>query len=274
MSGEAARELGIDAEADELPESDSTERAQFAAIVQPRAHDFVVEQIRRQIDLGIIPPGTSLPTTRDLMQLFGVGRATVQSALARLEAEHIVETRRGRSGGSFVKAPNSDSPSLDFRVVEIRRQAESLLDVIEYREIVEPAAAAIAAKKATDELITELRDLCKKTESATTDAEFMRWDTAFHLAIGEASCNQYLSEAIEKIRLELNPALQLLPDTQIWHELSNEEHREIVDAIDSRDVTRVKQAMLTHISHGSQSVRSLIESLSALPADLLAKVTP
>ncbi|HKV18896.1 MAG TPA: GntR family transcriptional regulator, partial [Mycobacterium sp.] len=119
--------------------------AGFTAIAQPRAHDFVVEQIRRQIALGIIAPGSALPTERDLMKIFGVGRVTVQLAIGQLEAEHIIETRRGRSGGSFVKSIEDDSRALDLRVVELRRDADRLLQAVEFRRLLEPEATALAA---------------------------------------------------------------------------------------------------------------------------------
>ncbi|QOT19845.1 FadR/GntR family transcriptional regulator [Paenarthrobacter sp. YJN-5] len=240
----------------------SVDRAEFAAIVQPRAHDFVVEQIRRQIALGIIRPGAALPPERELMKLFGVGRATIQSAIGKLETEHVVETRRGRAGGSFVKAPTSDAPSLDFRVVELRRQAGSILDAVEFREVLEPLAAAVATTKAKRTQLRTLEELCEKTSQASDDAEFMRWDTAFHLAVGEATSNRFLCNSLEAIRLELNPALQLLPDTRVWHDLSNDEHRQIVDAIKSKDAEKARHAMAAHISHPNQSIRSLIKSLS------------
>jgi len=244
------------------PPEGSAPRSEFAAIAQPRAHDFVVEQIRRQIGLGIIAPGTALPPERELMRMFGVGRATVQLAIGQLEAEHIVETRRGRTGGSFVKAPNSDAHALDYRVIELRRHAGSVLEAVEYREVLEPAATAMAAEKAKRKQVKTMAELVERTAEADNDAEFMRWDTAFHLAIAEATANRFLFEALERIRLELNPALQLLPDTRVWHELSNDEHRQIVQAIDAKDTAAARDLMATHTSHANQSIRTLVKNLS------------
>ena len=63
----------------------------FTAIDPPRAHDFVVEQIRRQIALGILAPGSALPAERELMKIFGIGRVTVQLAIGQLERLETVE---------------------------------------------------------------------------------------------------------------------------------------------------------------------------------------
>lgn len=234
----------------------------FTAITQPRAHDFVVEQIRRQIALGILAPGSALPAERELMKIFGVGRVTVQLAIGQLEAEHIIETRRGRTGGSFVKSIDSDSRALDLRVVELRRDAERVKQAVEYRRILEPEATACAAGKVRKAQLSHMHVIVQNTAQAADDAEFMRWDTAFHLAIAEATGNQFMVQALEGIRLELNPALQLLPDTPLWHEVSVKEHAEILEALSQKDSEGARDLMAAHITHAEQSIRSLIKSLS------------
>ena len=74
----------------------------FRPLEQLRAHELVADQIRRQIALRLVSPGQSLPPERELARLFGVGRATVQQAIELLEHEQLLESRRGRSGGTFV----------------------------------------------------------------------------------------------------------------------------------------------------------------------------
>ncbi len=234
----------------------------FTAIAQPRAHDFVVEQIRRQIALGILAPGSALPAERELMKIFGVGRVTVQLAIGQLEAERIVETRRGRTGGSFVTSIDADSRALDLRVVDLRRHSDRVKQAVEYRSILEPAATACAAAKIRRADLKVMADIVSKTASAEDDAEFMRWDTAFHLAIAEATGNQFMIEGLERIRLELNPALQLLPDTPAWHEVSVTEHSSILDALSRKDPGDARELMAAHIAHAEQSIHSLLKTLS------------
>ncbi|MDV3128952.1 FadR family transcriptional regulator [Mycobacterium sp. 21AC1] len=234
----------------------------FTTIAQPRAHDFVVEQIRRQIALGILAPGSALPAERELMKIFGVGRVTVQLAIGQLEAEHIVETRRGRNGGSFVKSLDADSRALDLRVVELRRHSDRVKQAVEYRRMLEPEATACAAGKIRKAQLNVMAGIVEKTALADDDAEFMRWDTAFHLAIAEATANQFMVEGLERIRLELNPALQLLPDTPVWHELSVKEHHAILDALVRKDPDGARELMAAHITHAEQSIHSLLKTLS------------
>lgn len=234
----------------------------FEAISQPRAHDFVVEQIRRQIALGLIPAGSALPPERELVKLFGVGRVTIQLAIGQLESERVIETRRGRAGGSFVIAPATDDRALDYRLSELRRESDRVLEVLEYRLVVEPAAAGIAARLCRRPELREIETALERSESASDDAEFMRWDTAFHLAIVSATRNRFMVAAVERIRLDLNSALSLLPDTDIWHDMNNREHREIFEALREKDSERAETLMRGHARHVDKSVRSLLKSLS------------
>src|SRR4051812_14792974 len=87
--------------------------ATLEPIAQLRAHEYVAEQLRRQIGLRMVLPDDGLPSERELSGLFGVGRATVQAAIRLLEAERLVETRRGRNGGTFVLAHDEDDLAQD-----------------------------------------------------------------------------------------------------------------------------------------------------------------
>jgi DNA-binding FadR family transcriptional regulator len=94
----------------------------FSPIQPLRAHEYVAEQVHRHIALRLIAPGESLPPERELAAIFGVGRPTVQHALRVLEAEHLVETRRGRRGGTFVTAPDEDAGAMDDLMARVLRQ--------------------------------------------------------------------------------------------------------------------------------------------------------
>lgn len=238
----------------------------FGAIEQQRAHEHVAEQIRRQIGLGIIAPGEALPPERELARLFGVGRATIQLAIGMLEADRLLETRRGRSGGSFVLAPTEQHGTLDFRVLEVARSAGVIREAVDFRQVVEPAAARAAARSRTNRELAAIRAAAERTASAGTDAEFMRQDTAFHLAIARATGNRFLVDAIEQTRLRLNSVLALLPETRAWHKMSAGEHQSILDALAARDPGAAHDLMYDHVMGTARSVRALLKSLDAKAA--------
>ena len=232
----------------------------FERVEQLRAHEYVAEQIRRQIALRLIPSGEALPPERELAKIFGVGRATVQQALRLLEADRLVETRRGRHGGTFVIGL-VDEVGMDYLLVELRRDRGLIEETLAYRRSVEPATAAEAAVVHTEAELVTIRDACQQAATAESDAAFMTHDTRFHLAIAKASHNRFFSEAVEKVRLVLNRAFLALPESALWHKRSATEHAAVFAALEARDSAAARQAMLIHVDYTQKSVAALLAAL-------------
>ena len=212
-----------------------SERERFEPIQQLRAHEYVAEQIRRHIALRLIGPGESLPSERDLATIFGVGRPTIQHALRLLEADRLVEARRGRRGGTFVSEPAQDAEAMDELLARILRRRAELEDVLVYRRVIEPQVAWEAARTRRRSDLTRIGRAIAAIANARTDPDYMREDTAFHLAIAHATRNRFLVSAIEDIRLRLNDVVSLLPESDTWHRRLSDEHNAIVAAIEARD---------------------------------------
>lgn len=233
----------------------------FEPIAQMRAHEYVAEQIRRQIGLRLIPTGGPLPTERELATLFGVGRATVQQAVRLLEAERLVETRRGRHGGTFVTAPSTDDLAMDYLLVRLRRDAGRVNEALVFRRHIETVAADLAAQTRRKPELREIEATCSRAEAAETDIEFMMHDTQFHLAVARAGRNRFIVESIERLRLVLNDSLTALPESDLWHERSRREHAAIRDAIKARDGEAARVAMTEHVSSTERSINALLKAL-------------
>jgi DNA-binding FadR family transcriptional regulator len=235
----------------------------FDRLEQQRAHEYVAEQIRRQIVLRLIPSGQALPPERELAAMFGVSRATVQHAIRMLVDDHMVESRRGRhGGGNFVLGPNESRAGMLSLLARVSRQRDRVEDALTYRRVIEPAAAALAAATRSRTDLRTLTASIAAAEAADTDVEFMQADTEFHLAIAQAGGNRFFEEATERIRLELNDVMIALPDSRVWHERSALEHQAILDAVRERDERAAAIAMETHIAHTEQSVRALLAALA------------
>lgn len=233
----------------------------FRPIDQPRAHEYVAEQIRRQIALGLLAPGSALPTERELAGLFGVGRATIQQAIRLLESERLLETRRGRHGGSSVTHKSTDRLAMDYLLARLRRESSRITAAVELREILEPRIAARAVENGDPTIVVEARTAARSGGGADSDAEFMGSDTEFHLIVARATGNELFVDAIERIRLTLNDVLLALPDSDLWHERSVAEHEQIVDAWEAGDPIAAEAAMANHIAETASSIRALMVSL-------------
>ncbi len=237
------------------------EGAKFEPIEQLRAHEYVAEQIRRQIGLHLVPVGGSLPSERELSTMFGVGRATVQAAVRLLEAERIVETRRGRHGGTFVVAHGEDDIAKDYLLVRLRRDRERIRQALRFRRTVDMLAAGLAAKQRSTEELKAIRVAHARTADADTDVSFMAHDTEFHLALARAAHNSFVYDAVEQMRLVLNDAIAALPESKGWRGRTIKEHAAILQAIETGSSDAASAAMTRHVNGTEKSVTALLAAL-------------
>jgi DNA-binding FadR family transcriptional regulator len=236
-------------------------RLRFERIQQLRAHESVADQIRRHIELRLIGPGEALPTERELASLFGVGRATVQHALRLLERDHLVETRRGRSGGTFVSRPADDAKVRAGLIQRIRRRRDDIEQLLVYRSTLEPGVAALAAgARSGDDLAAMRRELVRMAD-ASTELDYMRSDTEFHIAVARATANGYLVRSIEEIRAQLSDAIGLLPETDTWHRRLSEEHDGILAGIECADEEQAMDAMAEHVEASNRGIRAILGAI-------------
>ena len=233
----------------------------FERIHQLRAHEYVAEQIRRHIALRLIKPGEALPAERELAVMFGVGRPTIQHALRLLEAAGLVEARRGRTGGTFITRHDQDSHGADDMIVRVMRQRKELEDLLQYRRLIEPAAASVAASTRRSPDLAAMRRAIRGMAAATTEPDYMRHDTDFHIAVARATGNSFLTRAIEEIRMRLNDAMTLLPESEAWHQRLSGEHEALLGAIESGDADSAETLMQEHVAISEQGLRAVLAAI-------------
>ncbi len=233
----------------------------FERIRQVRAHEYVAEQIRRHIALRLIKPGEALPAERELAGMFGVGRPTIQHALRLLEAAGLVEARRGRLGGTFITHPDEDSLAADDLIIRVMRQRKELEDLLLFRRIIEPAVAKEAAGTRRNADLAAMSRAIHGMAAATSEPEYMRHDTDFHMAVARATGNAFLTRAIEEIRMRLNDAMTLLPESEAWHLRISGEHQELLEAIDRGDADAAETVMQEHVANSEQGLRAVLAAI-------------
>src|SRR5690606_36222525 len=115
-------------------------------------------------------------------------------ALRILEVQGLVTIRTGRSGGAFVRRPDSDSVASSVDLL-IRGRQIRLDDLLETREAIEPQCAGLAALYRDKDDLERLDDLNNQIEQAegASLAEFLQINVDWHMAVAEASHNELLS---------------------------------------------------------------------------------
>lgn len=219
---------------------------------QIAAHELVLEQMRRAIEAGQFRPGDRLPSERDMADQLDVSRTTVRAAVSTLEREGLVTVKRGRGGGFIVQSPKQDPETARFMLLRNRQEIQ---DSFEYRALVESAAARLAAVRRTETEIITLRamlqsmgvslDKCLAEQDARHVAEFLAIDSAFHMAIADASRNRHLTEAVRESRRRMwNPVGSLFGRLE---ENANDFHAEILEAIAGKDGLGAEELMDQHV---------------------------
>ncbi len=101
-----------------------------------------LEQILQVVRLGLVPAGERLPAERELAERLGISRVTLREVLKVLADQGLVESRRGRYGGTFVR-PRTEARG----EYELRRRIEKvdIEDVLRFREVLEVGAGRQAA---------------------------------------------------------------------------------------------------------------------------------
>jgi len=216
-------------------------------------YEETVERILQTIKLGFASPGQKLPAERDLAGLMGVSRDTVRVAISSLVEAGFLEISRGRYGGTFVSASLPE---------EVRSQAKFESKVLEeailFREVVECGAAYQSAKSELSSNQQKALHQAHRETTLSSAADYRRFDSRFHLLIAESCGSSKLLEEVAFSRSRINEMLDQIPLLPPNIEHSNEQHREILEAIISRNPTLASELMRTHLEGSAALLRGFL----------------
>ncbi|MEN6349091.1 MAG: GntR family transcriptional regulator [Syntrophomonas sp.] len=195
--------------------------------------ELVLEAIREAIKEGVLKPRERLMEIQ-LAEELGVSRTPIREALRKLELE-----------GFIVMVPRKGAYVADISFKDIA-------DVFEIRIALEGLAAGLAAERITDEEMEEMERLVVEKAEAIALQDFDRLievDTKFHEAIYMASRNQRLFTIINNLREQIQRYRATSLSVPGRMQQSLEEHRDIVEAIQSRDSQVARQVVQDHIEN-------------------------
>jgi DNA-binding FadR family transcriptional regulator len=229
-----------------------------SALLRPvrpgNAFEDTVERLLQTIRLGVIRPGESLPSERELATRLGVSRDTVREAIRSLADAGYLVARRGRYGGTFL---SDELPAHTDGAAGISR--EVIDDALRLREILEVGAARMAA---TRTLTASEREELWSRLSDVRDAkleDYRRLDSRLHLAIAEAAGSPSLVPLVAENRMRLNGLLDQIPllSRNIAH--SDEQHEAIVMAILAGDGEAAATAMRAHVAGSAALLHGFLD---------------
>jgi DNA-binding FadR family transcriptional regulator len=225
------------------------------------AFEETVERLLTLIKLGVVGPGERFPAERELAARLGISRLTLRDAIAELQHAGYVQSRRGRSGGTFV---TGTPPAPDRR--ELRRLAredgDKLTDALTFRVAVEAGAAeALAHLVAQSAARPETRPVLLARLGDVNGAcprDYRRLDTLFHLSIAELTGSSLLTAACGDARIRLNDLLNAIPVLQRNIDHTAGQHTAIAEAILAGDAERARRATAEHLDGTAALLRGFL----------------
>lgn len=231
------------------------DEALFRPIRGGNAFEETVERLLQAVRLGVVAPGGRLPPGRELAARLGVSRATLREALATLQSAGYLESRRGRYGGTFVRAapPSGSGPTR-----RSTRLAAELEDVVQFRLVLETGAAETAAGRALTRAEREhLSDRLAECTGAAL-ADYRRLDSRLHLAVAEVAGSPSLTTAVADVRTRVNELLDAIPLLPPNIEHSDRQHAAVVTAILAGDPEGARRGMAEHLAGTTALLRGFL----------------
>jgi len=225
------------------PDNKNPDMTPEISLVPETASDSAVRFLRAMIFAGELGPGDKLPPERDLGARLGISRMTLRLALKALESTGYIVTTRGSRGGSRV----TDAASLAACWNHwMRRHADELDHIFEYRMTVETRLASLAAERRTDEDLHLMERAVASERSPQDWASLFRTDIDIHRSIARAARSPRLERAMLAARGELFVPIDLdrLEDRE--HQV-HDTHDAILRAIRERDPAGAAEEMRRHI---------------------------
>lgn len=230
------------------------------------ADQAIIDMIEQNIRERVWLPGDRLPTERELAATFGSSRNTLRRGLKILEAEGKITRHVGR--GSYVSADlvaeegNGLFPQPQRRplFMDFVRRA-SPVEIMEVRSMIEPAAAAMAAVRATREDLDLMERYLREADAAQDLETFEEIDALLHMRIVLSTRNRLLSDIYHEINTaRIEPAWKELKSrrlTRPQRERYHADHHGVVNAITNRDADLARSLSKAHLAEAARDLFEL-----------------
>jgi GntR family transcriptional repressor for pyruvate dehydrogenase complex len=221
-------------------------------IPRQRLARVVAELLIRRIHEQHLAPDTKLPSERELMRQLRVGRSTVREALNGLALLNVVEIRHGQ--GAFVASQEQPQPE----ALDAALSRGVTTELLEVRLLVEVAMAGFAAERATPEDLASIEATLVAYEHVLqAGEESVHQGARFHLRLMEAGHNDVLLGLIRRYTTHLLEGEErgaALERRSQRHDEGFTKHRDLFEAIRSRDPAFARARMQAHLEQSAEEV--------------------
>ena len=219
-------------------------------IVRQKLSAQVFERLKRMIVSGEFAPGDAMPSERDLMERFEVGRPAVREALQALANKGLITILHGeRSRVNRLTAAIAFNQVDDVAKLLLSVEPSNLEHLKQLRKILEVGTVRLAASVATADDIRELRELAESQRAHKKDSKaFIRADMAFHVRIAKITGNPLLQAATHAMLSWLFEYYRPLLHWSGRENTTLREHARLIDHLENQDSESAERMMADHLN--------------------------
>ena len=218
-------------------------------IRRSKLHQLVAQKLEDMIRSGELKAGDRLPSERDIMIAYGIGRPAVREAFLSLQSKGFITTESGRRARVTMPSVNSVFTTLDSVVGMIITKRESLKNLFDARRFIEAAMARQAAMVIDKVHLTELRKALEANRQAIGNRSlFMETDIEFHRILFRVSGNPVFDAVHTAVVNWLMEAWAKIERNETTERLACQGHVQISKAVGSGDPDAAEKAMNKHLS--------------------------
>ncbi|OEU86889.1 GntR family transcriptional regulator [Streptomyces abyssalis] len=229
--------------------SGAARHAAFAPLEDGGRAEVVARRLGEAIALGLLGDGEQLPSEADLAAQLKVATVTLREALSSLRHHGLVETRRGRGGGSFARSP-AEASLERLRKTLRERSVHELRETGDQHLAIAGTAALLAAERAGPDDVATLHRLVAQLESARTPGDRRRADGRFHIETAAAAQSSRLTRQEIALQAEIGELLWMPSGEAVAHKDAVADHLAILQAVEDGDGSRARSIVERHIGRG------------------------
>jgi len=228
-------------------------------IQRRKLYQEVLDRLQQRIRSGELAPGDQLPSERDLMEFYGVGRPAVREALQELARSGIVEIAHGERARVVIPTAQLLMGQIAVGAQHLLRTQPNMLEHMkEARVFLETGLARLAAERASADDVARLRQRLDEHRDALAEMDqFLARDMAFHREIATLSGNPIFPTLVEALFNWASEYYQSIVRAPGVEDLTLAEHQRIVEAIAAHDGDAAAQAMHDHLTRASALYRNI-----------------
>ncbi|MFC4763172.1 FadR/GntR family transcriptional regulator [Dyella koreensis] len=220
-------------------------------------YGHVMQEIGQRIVSGKVRPGEILPREETLAENLQVSRTALREAMKVLSAKGLIESRAGVGARVLEERfwNQLDSDVLTWRCASM--PTDDFVDkLVEMREIIEPAAAASAARRRTAEQLADIETAYKAMDAAQTLDAWAEADLQFHDAVLQATGNELMSSLFSVVESALGTFFVLSARTASNFKYSLPHHQKVLEAIRRKQPEVARKAMLAMIADSQSNLQN------------------